>query len=94
MNSSRPWPVISSVAAATDLTLWEASSDALATVNATVPEVESALVSHPAVLEAAVTPRDEGGLLRPQAHVVLTQGRQASPELAEELRKRRAGPAE
>jgi benzoate-CoA ligase family protein len=50
-------------------------------------DVEAALVSHGAVLEAAVTPRDDGGLLRPQAHVVLTQGRQGSPELAEELRQ-------
>ena len=50
-------------------------------------DVEAALVSHAAVLEAAVTPRDEGGLLRPQAHVVLTQGREGTPELAEELRQ-------
>jgi 4-hydroxybenzoate-CoA ligase len=50
-------------------------------------DVEAALVSHAAVLEAAVTPRDEGGLLRPQAHVVLTEGKQGTPELAEELRQ-------
>jgi len=50
-------------------------------------DVEAALVSHPAVLEAAVTPRDDGGLLRPQAHVVLTQGQKGTPELAEELRQ-------
>jgi benzoate-CoA ligase len=50
-------------------------------------DVEAALVSHSAVLEAAVTPRDEGGLLRPQAHVVLKQGREGSTELAEELRQ-------
>jgi benzoate-CoA ligase family protein len=50
-------------------------------------DVEAALVAHAAVLEAAVTPRDEGGLLRPQAHVVLNQGQQGSPELAEELRQ-------
>ncbi len=50
-------------------------------------DVEAALVSHEAVLEAAVTPRAEGGLLRPQAHVVLTQGREGSPELAEQLRQ-------
>jgi benzoate-CoA ligase family protein len=50
-------------------------------------DVEAALVSHAAVLEAAVTPRDDGGLLRPQAHVVLTEGRQGTPELAEELRQ-------
>jgi 4-hydroxybenzoate-CoA ligase/benzoate-CoA ligase len=50
-------------------------------------DVEAALASHSAVLEAAVTPRDDGGLLRPQAHVVLTQGNAGSPELAEELRQ-------
>src|SRR4051812_30325592 len=50
-------------------------------------DVEAALVSHKAVLEAAVTPRDDAGLLRPQAHVVLTQGEEGSPELAEELRQ-------
>jgi benzoate-CoA ligase len=50
-------------------------------------DVEAALVSHAAVLEAAVTPRAEGGLLRPQAHVVLTEGREGTPELAEELRQ-------
>jgi len=50
-------------------------------------DVESALVSHAAVLEAAVTPRDDGGLLRPQAHVVLGQGHQGTSELAEELRQ-------
>ncbi|HET9752990.1 MAG TPA: benzoate-CoA ligase family protein, partial [Myxococcales bacterium] len=32
------------------------------------------------------TPRKSDGLLRPQAHVVLAQGREGSPELAEELR--------
>ena len=47
-----------------------------------VPE----FIAYP-VLEAAVTPRPEGGLLRPQAHVVLTEGRQGSEELAEELRQ-------
>jgi len=50
-------------------------------------DVEAALVSHAAVLEAAVTPRDDGGLLRPQAHVVLGQGHQGTSELAEELRQ-------
>ena len=50
-------------------------------------DVEAVLVSHASVLEAAVTPRDEGGLLRPQAHVVLSQGLSGSPELAEELRQ-------
>jgi benzoate-CoA ligase family protein len=50
-------------------------------------DLEAVLVSHQSVLEAAVTPRDEGGLMRPQAHVVLTEGREGSPELAEELRQ-------
>src|SRR5437763_1795776 len=50
-------------------------------------DVEAALVSHAAVLEAAVTPPADGGLLRPQAHVVLTEGRPETPELAEELRQ-------
>ncbi|HZX95787.1 MAG TPA: benzoate-CoA ligase family protein [Myxococcales bacterium] len=50
-------------------------------------DVESALIAHAAVLECAVTPRDDGGLLKPQAHVVLAQGREGSPELAEELRQ-------
>src|SRR5437660_11670249 len=43
--------------------------------------------SQAAVLEAAVTPRDEAGLMRPHAHVVLTEGREGTPELAEELRQ-------
>src|SRR2546427_3842741 len=50
-------------------------------------DLEAVLVSHTAVLEAAVTPRDEGGLMRPQAHVVLTEGREGTPELAEERRQ-------
>ena len=50
-------------------------------------DVESVLVSHAAVLECAVTQRDEGGLLKPQAHVVLKQGVAGTPELAEELRQ-------
>ena len=50
-------------------------------------DVEAALVSHAAVLEAAVTPREDGGLLRPQAHVVLKAGQQGSDDLAEELRQ-------
>jgi len=50
-------------------------------------DVEAVLVSHKAVLEAAITPRDEGGLMRPQAHVVLTEGREGTPELADELRQ-------
>ena len=38
-------------------------------------EVESALISHPAVLEAAVVPfEDEDGLLKPKAFVILKEG--------------------
>jgi benzoate-CoA ligase family protein len=50
-------------------------------------DVEAALASHAAVLEAAVTPWPDGGLLRPQAHVVLVVGRTSSAELEEELRQ-------
>ena len=40
-------------------------------------EVESALITHPAVLEAAVVPEaDPEGLLKPKAFVVLRAGRQ------------------
>jgi benzoate-CoA ligase len=49
-------------------------------------DVEAALVSHAAVLECAVTPKADAGLLRPRAHVVLKQGQAGSPDLAEELR--------
>jgi benzoate-CoA ligase len=50
-------------------------------------EVESSLVSHPAVLEAAVVGMgDPGGLVKPIAYVVLKSGRQPSQALAEELR--------
>jgi benzoate-CoA ligase family protein len=49
-------------------------------------DVEAALISHRAVLEAAVIPKLSEGLLRPQAHVVLVQGKEGSPALAEELR--------
>ena len=38
-------------------------------------EVESALISHPAVLEAAVVPaEDEEGLTKPKAFVILKEG--------------------
>lgn len=51
-------------------------------------DLESALIAHTAVLECAVVPKkSDDGLLRPQAHVVLVQGQQASPELAEALRQ-------
>ena len=49
-------------------------------------EVESALVCHPAVLEAAVVGMaDENDLIKPKAFVVLKPGKVASPRLAEEL---------
>jgi benzoate-CoA ligase len=51
-------------------------------------EVESALVSHPAVLETAVVGReDEERLVKPMAYVVLKPGHDASPELGEELKR-------
>jgi benzoate-CoA ligase len=50
-------------------------------------EVESALITHPAVLEAAVIGReDDERLVKPVAYVVLKAGRQGSDALAEELR--------
>ena len=50
-------------------------------------EVEAALVAHPAVLEAAVVGRLDGdGLVRPHAFVVLGDGTQGTPGLADELR--------
>ena len=49
-------------------------------------EVESALISHPAILEAAVVPgRDDAGLVKPKAYVVLRDGYTASPDLEREL---------
>ncbi len=49
-------------------------------------EVESALVAHAAVLEAAVIGReDEARLIKPAAFVVLKDGRASSPALASEL---------
>ncbi len=59
-------------------------------------EVESALVGHEAVLEAAVVPAEDGdGLLKPKAFVVLKAGR--APEAGldvqlQELVKSKAGP--
>ena len=59
-------------------------------------EVEAALASHEAVLEAAVVGReDDDGLLKPRAFVVLKAGRELSPELNAELQqhvKIRVGP--
>ncbi|NRB20046.1 MAG: benzoate-CoA ligase family protein [Rhodobacteraceae bacterium] len=49
-------------------------------------EVEQALVSHPAVLEVAVvSARDDAGLEKPKAYIVLKEG-SGSPELAAELK--------
>jgi benzoate-CoA ligase len=49
-------------------------------------EVESALMAHPAVLEAAVVGQlDEQKLTKPKAYVVLKPGTAPSPALAEEL---------
>jgi benzoate-CoA ligase len=51
-------------------------------------EVEAAMITHPAVLEAAVIGReDEERLTKPVAFVVLKSGRQGSDALAEELRQ-------
>jgi benzoate-CoA ligase len=49
-------------------------------------EVESAVASHPAVLEAAVVGKaDENGLIKPKAYVVLRSEVQQSPGLAADL---------
>lgn len=51
-------------------------------------EVESALISHEAVLEAAVVGKaDEDGLIKPLAFVVLKPGRYAAAELYDELKQ-------
>ncbi|MEO7156412.1 MAG: benzoate-CoA ligase family protein [Vicinamibacterales bacterium] len=51
-------------------------------------EVESALITHLAVLEAAVIGKgDEDELVKPIAYVVLKSGHQPSAELADELRR-------
>ncbi len=51
-------------------------------------EVEAALISHPAVLEAAVVGREDAdGLVKPQAFVVLQAGQQPSDALADELKQ-------
>jgi 4-hydroxybenzoate-CoA ligase/benzoate-CoA ligase len=51
-------------------------------------EVESTLISHPAVLECAVVGHpDPSRLIKPKAFVVLKEGYTASPELANELIK-------
>jgi len=49
-------------------------------------EVESALISHPAVLEAAVVAREDAdGLLKPAAYVVLNPGQNKHEGVAQEL---------
>ncbi|MBM2847852.1 MAG: benzoate-CoA ligase family protein [Anaerolineales bacterium] len=49
-------------------------------------EVENALIEHPAVLESAVVgAKDEAGLVKTKAFVVLKEGRAGSPELVKEL---------
>ena len=52
-------------------------------------EVESALISHPTVLEAAVVPREEEGLLKPKAFVILAEAGKAADqgELFETLKE-------
>ena len=51
-------------------------------------EVESALITHPSVLEAAVVARaDADDLIKPQAYVVLQAGVTPSDELANELKQ-------
>jgi len=59
-------------------------------------EVESTLLDHPAILEAAVVERrDQADLVKPQAFVVLKEGYNPTPELEEEViafaRERMAG---
>ena len=50
-------------------------------------EVEAALITHPAVLEAAVIGlEDENKLIKAKAYVVLKQGNTAGPELTETLK--------
>ncbi len=50
-------------------------------------EVESALISHASVLEAAVVPHDDGdGLIKPRAIVVLKPGIAADETIASELK--------
>jgi 4-hydroxybenzoate-CoA ligase len=52
-------------------------------------EVESALVGHEAVLEAAVVPKEDAdGLLKPKAFIVLKPGKTAANGLDEDLKER------
>ena len=59
-------------------------------------EVESALIGHAAVFEAAVVPKaDSDGLLKPKAFIVLKPGAAVGQGLVEELKqhvKSGAGP--
>ena len=49
-------------------------------------EIEDALVSHPAVKEAAVVAKgDEHALVKPKAYIVLKKGQKASDELAKDI---------
>jgi benzoate-CoA ligase len=51
-------------------------------------EVESALIEHPAVLESAVVgAKDEAGLVKTKAFVVLKEGVKESPGLVRELQE-------
>lgn len=51
-------------------------------------EVEGAIVTHPAVLEAAVVAwQDEDRLVKPKAFIVLRQGQRSGPELANEIQE-------
>jgi len=50
-------------------------------------EVEAVLISHPAVLEAAVVGKEDSDrLVKPQAFVVLREGHPATPALVEALK--------
>ncbi|MPZ23685.1 MAG: benzoate-CoA ligase family protein, partial [Dehalococcoidia bacterium] len=51
-------------------------------------EVESALIAHPSVLEAAVVPaEDEEGLLKPKAYIVLSEPADSVQALGEDLKQ-------
>ena len=51
-------------------------------------EVENCIMEHPAVLEVAVTAKnDEKNLVKPKAWVVLKEGQTASPELEKEIQQ-------
>ena len=51
-------------------------------------EVESALIGHDAVLEAAVVPKEDAdGLLKPKAFIVLKPGKTAANGLSDELKE-------